>query len=226
MSSKFFHGDESQKLLIKKYQQYRNIGKDLSQAIFQKFTDSQSIRDVGKLMGIWQGTTLILESQEEFNFIIDFSLFEYQVKGKSFIQRYQEENSELDEKESEILEAQLLSYTSLFKILETEPSNASLTLGDLLNDDQEVKIININLSRTARPGLLLFTRILPCFDFNMTSGMFCIFPGNSERYLLKRYKIIKRKIKSEIESVQRFIAFFRLNRTEGLETRTTDSLRS
>ena len=223
MSTKFFQGDESQKSLIKKYQQYRNIGKDLTQKIFQEFTDSQSIQAVAKLMGIWQRGTLILESDEEFNFIMDFSLFEYFVKGKNFIQRYQEENSELDEKESEMLEAQFLSYTSLFKILETEPANARMTLGDLFNDNQEVEIININLSQTARPGLLMFTRILPFSDFNMASGMFGIFPENSERHLMKRYNIMRKRVKSEIESVQRFIAFFKLNRTEGLETKTTES---
>jgi hypothetical protein len=224
MSTKFFQGDESPKSLIKKYKQYQSIGKDLSQKIFQEFSDSQSIRAVGKLMGIWHGGTLVLESEEEFNFIMDFSLFEYLVKEKNFIQRYQEENSELDEKESEMIEAQLLSYTSLFKILETEPANASVKLGDLLGDGQEVKVINVNLSRTAKPGLLMFTRVIPFPDFNMTSGMYCIFPEDSARRLLKSYKIMHRKVKSEIESAQRFIAFFKLNRREGLEIRTTDKL--
>lgn len=222
MFGKFFQGNESEKSPIKKYKQYQNIGKNLSEKIFAEFSDNKSIGAVGRLMGIWHGGTLVLESEMESDFIMDFSLFEYFVKGKNFIQRYQEGRFELNEKESEVLEAQLLSYTSLFKIIETEPANARVTMEDIFNDRQEIKIMNINLSKTAQPGFLLFTRIVPFSDFKMSSGMFCAFPENSERYLLKRYKIMKRKVKSEIESVQRFIAFFKLNRTQGLEAATTE----
>jgi hypothetical protein len=222
MFTKFFQGDETQKSPIKKYKQYRNIGKDLSQKILEKFTDEQSLLVVSKLLGIRQGKTLVLDSEEELNFIMDFSLFEYQAKGKTFLQRYKEETPELNEKEADIIEAKLLSYTSLFKILETDPAHASVTLGDILNDGKPVTILDINLSRSARPGLLIFTRIVPFSEFNMTSGMFCLFPENSERNLLKRYKIMIKKVKSEIESVRRFVAFFKLNRTEGLEAKTAD----
>jgi len=122
----------------------------------------------------------------------------------------------------EILTAQSLSYTSLFKITETDPVNATITLSDLLNNNQELKIININLSRTAYPGLLIFTRIEPFADFNASSGMFALFSGDSERSLLKKMKIMMRKVKSDVESVQRFVAFFKLNRKEGLMTKTAE----
>jgi hypothetical protein len=224
MPTKFFEGAESPKSLIDKYKQYQKVGRDLTQKVFQEFSDSPSIRAVGKSLGIWQGGTLVLESEEEFNFIMDFSLFEYLVKGKNFIQRYQEKISELEPKESEFIKAQLSSYTSLFKIMETEPDDARVTLGDIFNDGQEVKVININLSQTAQPGLLVFTRILPFPEFNMTSGMYCFFSETSERYLLKRYQTMSKKVKSEIESVQRFIAFFKINRRKGLEIITTAEL--
>jgi hypothetical protein len=120
-----------------------------------------------------------------------------------------------------MLAAQSLSYTSLFKIIDSDPVNSSLTLSDLLNNGSEVKLININLSQTALPAFLIFTRIVPFSDFNMLSGMFCIFPEDSEKALLKQFKIGMRKVKSEIESVQRFIAFFKLNRKEGLSVKTT-----
>jgi hypothetical protein len=223
MFTSWSKADKDQKIRIQKYQQYRGIAQKLSEKVIEKFTDNQSLKVVGKLLGITEGKTVMLDSEEELNFITDFSLFEYQVEGKNFVQRYQEdETAKKTEIEMEILTAQSLSYTSFFKITETDPVNATVTLSDLLNNNQELKIININLSQTAYPGLLIFTRIEPFADFNVSSGMFALFSGDSERSLLKKMKIMMRKVKSDLESVQRFVAFFKLNRKEGLMTKTAE----
>jgi len=223
MFTSWSKADKDQKIRIRKYQQYRGIAQKLSEKVIEKFTDNQSLKVVGKLLGITEGKTVMLDSEEELNFVMDFSIFEYQVEGKNFVQRYQEdETAKKTEIETEILAAQGLSYTSLFKITETDPVNATVTLSDLLNNNQELKIININLSQTAYPGLLIFTRIEPFADFNVSSGMFALFSGDSERSLLKKMKIMMRKIKSDSESVQRFVAFFKLNRKEGLMTKTAE----
>jgi hypothetical protein len=223
MFTSWSKADKDQKIRIRKYQQYRGIAQKLSEKVIEKFTDNQSLKVVGKLLGITEGTTVVLDSEEELNFVMDFSIFEYQVEGKNFVQRYQEdETAKKTEIETEILAAQGLSYTSLFKITETDPVNATVTLSDLLNNNQELKIININLSQTAYPGLLIFTRIEPFADFNAASGMYALFPEVSERSLLKKMKIMMRKVKSDVESVQRFVAFFKLNRKEGLMTKTAE----
>jgi hypothetical protein len=223
MFTSWSKADKDQKIRIRKYQQYRGITQKLSEKVIEKFTDNQSLKVVGKLLGITEGTTVVLDSEEELNFVMDFSIFEYQVEGKNFVQRYQEdETAKKTEIEMEILTAQSLSYTSFFKITETDPVNATITLSDLLNNNQELKIININLSRTAYPGLLIFTRIEPFADFNAASGMYALFSEVSERSLLKKMKIMMRKVKSDVESVQRFVAFFKLNRKEGLMTKTAE----
>ena len=223
MFTSWSKADKDQKIRIRKYQQYRGIAQKLSEKVIEKFTDNQSLKVVGKLLGITEGKTVMLDSEEELNFVMDFSIFEYQVEGKNFVQRYQEdETAKKTEIEMEILTAQSLSYTSLFKITETDPVNATITLSDLLNNNQELKIININLSRTAYPGLLIFTRIEPFADFNAASGMYALFSEVSERSLLKKMKIMMRKVKSDVESVQRFVAFFKLNRKEGLMTKTAE----
>jgi hypothetical protein len=223
MFTSWSKADKDQKIRIRKYQQYRGIAQKLSEKVIEKFTDNQSLKVVGKLLGITEGTTVVLDSEEELNFVMDFSIFEYQVEGKNFVQRYQEdETAKKTEIEMEILTAQSLSYTSLFKIIETDPVNATVTLSDLLNNNQDLKIININLSQTAYPGLLIFTRIEPFADFNAASGMYALFSEVSERSLLKKMKIMMRKVKSDVESVQRFVAFFKLNRKEGLMTKTAE----
>jgi hypothetical protein len=52
--------------------------------------------------------------------------------------------------------------------------------------------------------------------------MYALFSEVSERSLLKKMKIMMRKVKSDSESVQRFVAFFKLNRKEGLMTKTAE----
>jgi hypothetical protein len=173
-------------------------------------------------MGIKHGKELLLESEEEINFLMDFMVYEYQVDGKNFLERYLNSGQDLNPKETEIIKAKLSAYTSLFEIFETDANNATVTLIDQLNAGEVVKILDINLSKTANPGILLFTRIIPCKYFSTTSGIFAIFSGKSLKALLKKYKVMKNRVKSDRESVQRFIAFFKINRTEGLDVETID----
>jgi tRNA threonylcarbamoyladenosine modification (KEOPS) complex Cgi121 subunit len=215
--------NQGEKLLLKKYKQYRKLSRELAEKILERYTDEKSLKTVSQLMGIREGSTLVLESEDEVFFLMDFSLFEYLVEGKNFIQRYLEEQAEISETERSLLQAKLSNYTSLFEIVEANGKTARVKLKNLLESSSEITIMDINLSRTARPGLLMFTRIVPYPDFNMTSGMFCLFEAGTAKTLLKRFKVMKKRVKSDSESIQRFIAFFKLNRTEGLATGTIDT---
>lgn len=210
--------NQGEKLLLKKYKQYRKLSRELAEKILERYTDEKSLKTASQLMGIREGNTLVLESEDEVAFLMDFSLFEYLVEGKNFIQRYLEEEAEISETERSLLQAKLSNYTSLFEIVEANGKTAQVKLKDLLESSPEITILDINMSRTARPGLLIFTRIVPYPDFNMTSGMFCLFEARTSKTLLKRFKVMKKRVKSDSESIQRFIAFFKLNRKEGLET--------
>jgi hypothetical protein len=221
MFNNIFRVKSPDDLLIEEYKKYRNSAKKLSEVILSKYTDNQSLETITRLMGVRHGKSIIMDSDEELNFLMDFSLYEYRVDGKNFLERYQESNSELDQNEAKIIAAQLLAYTSLFKIIDTNPSNATLLLSDLLNNGQEITMMDINLSTTATNASLLFTRLVPFKDIYMYSGMFCAFHQSYERALLKEYKSKMKKVKSDIESQQRFMAFYKLSKTKGIETMTT-----
>ena len=220
MFPSIFKREFSQKPLIKKYQKYRNIGKKLNENILKQCIDERSIQKSSQLLGISEGKTLVFESEEEANFLFDFNVFESEVDGKTAFRRYQEQQPKLSKIKTEILNAFPLNYLSLFKVTEVNPTEASVSLSNLLGEPKQVQIIDLGLSQTGQPGLLIFTRIIPFADFSMTSGMFAIFPAHSEKTLLKRYKSKMKKVKSNKESVQLFVTFFKLNRTEGLEIST------
>lgn len=137
--------------------------------------------------------------------------------NKSIAATYREKVGGESEAEKDILAALLSSYTSLFKI--TSINKSTLLLEDILNKKGDIPLMDIALSKTAAPGMLLFTRLIPFEDFNMTSGAGFVFPAGLEEYLLRRYKKLSKKVESGNESVKRFVAFYKLSKSSGLEVK-------
>jgi hypothetical protein len=168
-------------------------------------------------LGIGQGRQIILENEEEINFMIDFYLHEILSNGQTMLERYQTDHPDLKPIEISYLDAAKASYPSLFKVIHLNPAKSSLTVIDLLSSsDQPLSVLNINLSKTGKPGYVIFSRLLPYEQFNAFSGMFAVFDEGSDHALLKRYKVMKKRVKSDRESVQRFVACFKLNHILGI----------
>jgi hypothetical protein len=209
-------GSNDKNSLLKEYKKYRTLGKEIANQIIEQFTDEKGLRSIGKLMGIARGKEFVFESELEVDLFMDFSFNEYRVNDKTFIQRYLEQEPEISEEVQTFLEAKLNSYTSLFRIVAADPKISTVSLVDLLNLGNQVDIIDINLSKSAPLGILMFTRIVSLPNLNMTSGIFCCFPKQYETIILKKWKTTAKKVPSDVESIQRFVAFFKLNRTYGL----------
>ena len=113
--------------------------------------------------------------------------------------------------ENEILASLLSAYNSLFEVVAV--SGNIIILKDLLiEEDRFITLLDIGFSLTCTPGMLIFIRVVPFKDFNMTSGVSFVFRGSLKKYIIKRYRRISKKIKSDRDSVKRFIAFFKLYR--------------
>lgn len=91
--------------------------RELHEKIMQTSLDRTVFIKAARLLGIARGDTLILENEDELGPLMDFALHEYKVNNKNTIEIYKEEAVSLNETEKEILDALLLSYTSLFKIV-------------------------------------------------------------------------------------------------------------
>ena len=94
-----------------------------------------------------------------------------------------------------------------------------MLLRDLLNDRDDVSLTDINLSRTAVPGFLLFLRVVPLRDFNITSGFMFAFRGQLESRLLAGYKRPAKKSEPRDDAQRRFVHFLKAYRAHGIETR-------
>jgi hypothetical protein len=205
--------------IIEKYKEYRKIGRELNQKIMNECLDRNTLIKSARLLGIARGETLVFESEDETSVLMDFALHDYRVNKQNIIEIYREKIGWENEVDKEILDAFISSYTSLFKIISISEAENSLILSDLLNEKDNIKLIDIALSKTAIPGLLVFIRLIPFKDFNMSTGISFAFPADSENYILKRYKILSRKVKSGSDSIKRFISFYKLSKTQGIEVR-------
>ena len=202
---------------LKQYNQLRQVGKYLSEEIPRIYGLDDSLTETVRVLGIGQGKKIILENEEEMNFVIDFYLNEFLSNGQTLLERYRADHPKIKPIELAYLDAAKASYTSLFKVIDVKPKENSIVVIDLLSEsEQPITVININLSKSAKPGYVLFSRILPYEHFNAFSGMFAVFDEASDKALLKRYKVMKQRVKSDRESVQRFVACFKLNRVSGL----------
>jgi len=205
--------------LVEKYKTYRKTAKELNHKIMDSCLEHDVLMESARLLGIVREDTLIFDSEDETSVLMDFALNEYKVNNKNTIEIYREKIGWQNEIEKEISDALLSSYTSLFKVASITEAENTILLNDILNKKDDIKLIDIAFSESAVPGLLLFIRLVPFKDFNMTSGVSFVFHGELENYLLRKYKKLSKKVKSDSDSIKRFIAFFRLNKTDGIEVR-------
>jgi len=205
--------------VIEKYKEYRKISKELNHKIMDKCLDPDVFKKSARLLGAARGDILVLDNEDEMSILMDFALREYRVNKQTTVEIYQKKIGGENEIEKEILDAFISSYTSLFKIISISKAEKSLILEDMLNKKDDIKIIDRSLSKSAEPGVLVFIRIVPVKDFNMSAGIMFAFYGELEKALLKKYKTLSKKVKSDSESVKRFAAFYKLSKTDGIEVR-------
>ncbi len=206
---------------LKEYRQVRRVGMRLSEEIPEIYGLDDSLPQIARDLGISYGKRILLENENEINFLVDFYLHEFLSNGRTMLERYRDDRPNLAPVEIQYLDAAKASYTSLFKVTEVNPKENCVTAVDLLNSsDLPLSVINVNFSQTAQPNYVLFSRLLPYEKFNAFSGMYAAFDEGSDRSLLKRYKVMKKRVKSDRDSVQRFVACFKLNRILGITALT------
>ena len=196
--------------LIEKYKKIREVGMPLNHKMIESCLSKEILFNSAKLLGIVQRDELIFENEEEMSVLMDFTLHEYKVNNKNAVQVYREKIGGQNEIENEILASLLSSYTSLFKVFGI--SENILLLRDILKkEDRLIKLVDISFSKTAAPGMLLFTRAVPFNDFYRTSGVSFAFRSDVEKYIIRRYGKISKKIRTGSDSMKRYISFFQLN---------------
>jgi hypothetical protein len=127
------------------------------------------VPEYGKKLGIAKAGTLIINNEDEIAILYDYIFHHFRRAEKTVIDRYVETTPPASESpEAELLGAMQKSYYSLFRVERIKPRQGAV-LHDLLTD-ASLDLMNVSLSDTGEPGIILAGRILPFGDFAMSSG--------------------------------------------------------
>ena len=154
--------------LIDRYKQVRAVGRDLNLNLVKQLPKA-AVPECGKKLGIYKAGTLILNNDDEIAILYDYCLYHYRRGGKNVIERYLENSPpQPDSTEMAILQAMQASYYSIFKVMGIQAHQGASLID--LTTDKTLTLLDIGLSETGSPGLVLAGRVLPFADFNMSSG--------------------------------------------------------
>lgn len=204
--------------ILGKYKEYRKIQTNLHSKILDKCVSPDDIYRTAELLGILKNNTIIIEADYENDAVYDFNVYEKIKDGKNSVSQYIELGEETIAQEDELLSVMVKTDTSLYEVVQCEKEKGLIILKDVLSDSYETFMVrDIGLS-TISKNFLVFTRLIHLDEFSMTSGLGFLFRENHKQYLLKRSKKLMKKVNSGDPSIDRFLAFFQLNRSDGLPT--------
>lgn len=204
--------------ILGKYKEYRKIQTNLHAKILKRCVSADDLHRTAELLGILKNNKIIIEADYENDAVYDFNVYEKIKEGKNSVSQYIELGEDTTAQENELLSVMEKTTTSLYGIVENDKEKGLVVLKDVLSQsDESFMVRDVGLS-SKNQNILVFTRLIHFDEFSMTSGLGFLFRENHKQYLLKRSKKLIKKINSGASSIDRFLAFFQLNRSDGLST--------
>lgn len=209
---------------VEQYKQYRQELVKMHAKILDDFIHRDEFLQGARILGILDTRQkAIIQSEMEQDALCDFNIYEEIRAGQSTLARFAESYSPESQLETELLAAMLHAEASLYEIIHVDKQEHTITLHDILSgSDKTVKFFDLNLSNNINGKFLIYTRLLHLEAFSMTSGLGFLFAVDHKDYLLNRRRKILKKLSVGVPSVDNFIAYFHLNRSDGIATRFED----
>jgi hypothetical protein len=193
------------------YETYREVGQQLNSKLLDAYSEQELILNSAESLGIdHDGTHIFYDVESDMAVHYEFMLYEYRRDGLTAAEHYHKEGHWDTETERTVLEATIDADTSLFEIDAVDATDDRIVVTDILNDCEEVSIVDINLSQTAEPGVLLFFRPVRYEEFTITSGVSFPFPGDHKDRLQTEYENRVNPADPQSTSLQRFVTFYDL----------------
>lgn len=202
--------------LVNEYRQYRRISKEIHNKIIQTSLKREYCDKTAKFFGIWDKGRIIIDQPTDADYVMDFTLYEKIYGNKSFIAEHVENWSGHCLYTEALIEAVTNAQTSLFEIEEINQKNNMLFLKDLLGHLNDVRIIDINLSKSLPVGGIIFCRLLRLDNFDMTSGVIYSFKPGQKEFLLTEYDCMLKEKNLRHVDRERFLLFRKLNQIHGI----------
>ncbi len=201
-----------------RYREYRTVDQALMVRVGETVTRSVMNR-AAQMLQIGQSNVMRNEPETALSILIDFALHDIRSNGESAVQRYRVSPGPDNAMEDELLTAHALATTSLYKVIETGLPDDTILLQDLLRTADDIRLVDVNLSKSAKPGLLIFARCLFLEGLSMNTGMALGFPPQVESTLLADYRQRLSQVDLAYDERRRFVHFFKEFEARGMPTR-------
>jgi len=208
------------------YRAIRESGRELGSEIFKYAVENNKhdLISAAKLLGFWDGKMMVFNSDNDSETLMDFIVFEKSTQIVPAFRRFYSKNPELIDLQKENMNGMLNQYSSLFEIKSIDSIGNTLVLVDLLDDSKtEYLLMDVGMSKTALPGFILFTRIIPIRDINMTSGVSFGFEKIYKDKLLSAISLAAFKKRRKLNGTEIFLLIHEKNLQFGKETRTEEA---
>jgi len=208
---------------IKEYKAIRESGMELSGMIFKYAVENnkQVIISTAKLLGFWDGKIMVFESENDSETLMDFMVFEKSVQNDAAYQRFYNTAPKLDDLQQVNMNGILNFHSSIFEVKSIDSKECTIVLEDLMDANQiEYILMDIGMSKTAHAGFVLFTRLIPIRDVNMTSGVSFGFEKSNRDKLLSALSLAEFKKRRKLTKTELYILMNEKNKQYGVETRT------
>jgi len=204
---------------INEYLKIRETGKNLAYKILNFDKDGKNaMLYAGTLLDFWNGKAMVFDKEEETDVLMDFLIYEKNKHGQKLIDQFYDSDFELTDLEEEIAEGQVNYHCSLFEIVKIDKSNSTLILKDLLNNDMaDFILMDMGLSQTGKTGLLIYTRLIPIREMNMTSGVSFGFESRFKERILNDISLERLKKHRKLDSTELYILMHKKSKQYGID---------
>lgn len=209
---------------IRAYQSLRQTGKEFCGKLLKVIPKDVFVSTAQEL-GLWKSGILVGDEGDT-DILADRMIYDRRWDGRSCVEHFEGESAGmgLSEMEDRFLAAMKTARFSLFTVRETHPGSHSV-LSDRLAEIRSgqpqptLALIDLGLSQTGVPGMLLATRLLTGDGFYMTSGVSFPFTGDRERAIvayLREKEFGYRKRRLDLPE-NYSLCFYRLHRRFGVD---------
>lgn len=154
--------------LVSRYQRLREVGMNLNSKLVNQL--SKSVLDEGaKKLEFLQRGVFVFDSENDMAVLMDYCLYDVRRNGRTAIERYLSDSPpEPESDEMTCLKAMQQATYSLIMV-EANVRGVGAMVRDVQSNELQL-LIDLGLASSAKPGMVLASRLLPQDGFIMTSG--------------------------------------------------------
>ncbi len=167
-------------------------------------------RAARKLGMLAEDSTLLFDDESEMSILMDGFIYEEHIQQHKVVAAFLSGYTCQDEIDRLLTDAMRKAKFGLYRIEAIARERAEIELKALITEVTDATLINVGLSQTAKPGLILALRALRLPEFSMASGVFFPFAAGKEQRLMREWR--------KKQGLERYAHLFRLSRKEGVQT--------